>query len=66
MAFNSDFLAPLPTPIARTVIPASRAFFASEAVSAALLDWPSVTIIATFGTFGLSPEIKDKYEKLFC
>ena len=58
MALSSDVLAPDPTPIARTVMPASRAFLASEAVSGGLLDWPSVTIMATLGTFGRSPRKK--------
>ena len=56
MALSSAVLAPEPTPIARTVMPASRAFFASEAVSGGLLDWPSVTMMATLGTLGLSPD----------
>ena len=38
MALSSAVLAPEPTPIARTVMPASRAFFASEAVNGGLLD----------------------------
>jgi hypothetical protein len=55
IAFSSAFDTPLPTPMARTVTPASRSFLASAAVAVALLDFPSVTTIATFGTFGLSP-----------
>jgi hypothetical protein len=40
MAFNSDSLAPEPTPIEKTVIPALRSSAASDEVAAALLDCP--------------------------
>lgn len=60
ISFNSDFLAPDPTPMASTVIPASLACLASEAVSVGLFDWPSVTTIATLGTLGRSPVINQK------
>lgn len=63
MAFSSVLDMPLPTPIARTVTPASRSFWASAAVRAASFDCPSVTTIATFGTFGLSPEKKKYFSK---
>ena len=38
MALSSDLVIPLPTPMARTVTPASRSFLASAVVRATSLD----------------------------
>lgn len=61
MAWSSPSLIPCPTPIANIVMPSFLALSASAAVSCLLLELPSVTTTAIFGTPGLWPKERNKW-----
>lgn len=61
MEWSSPSLIPCPTPMANIVMPSFLALSASAAVSCLLLELPSVTTTAIFGTPGLWPKERNKW-----
>lgn len=59
--WSSPSLIPCPTPMANIVMPSFLALSASAAVSCLLLELPSVTTTAIFGTPGLWPKEWNKW-----